>query len=218
MNKLTKNKAELIREVIEKLPFFCVGDLSVTGLTKNHSKTLLYRFSKNNEIVSLKRGYYVSWKFLENIEKRNIFNNYLEFVGNIIYKPSYLSAEYILEKYGVLSEGVTSFVLITEKKTNKFLNSLGVFKYYHIKPDLFCGFNVVDKDEFSIAEASLAKALFDFLYFRKNILLEKSQFDELRLNLDILTKKDVAEFKKYVNIEKSEKMRTIFSYVTKKYV
>lgn len=218
MSKASKNKTELIREVIEELPFFCVNDLSVTGLTKEHSKTLLYRLSKNNEIISLRRSFYVTRKFLENIKKRNIFNDYLEFVGNIIYKPSYLSAEYILEKYGVLSEGIDSFVLITEKKTNKFFNDLGIFKYHHIKPDLFCGFMVVDKNEFSIAEASLAKALFDFLYFRKDILFAEKQIEELRLNFDVLTKKDLKEFEKYIKIEKSKRMRTIFNWIIRKYV
>ena len=221
MIKLIQNRTDLIREAIETLPFFCVNDLSVTGLSKNHSKTLLYRFSKNNEIVSLKRSYYVSQKFLDNIKKRNILNDYLEFVGNIIYKPSYLSAEYVLEKNGILSEGINSFVLITEKKTNKFFNELGIFKYHHIKPALFCGFKIITKNEFSIAEASVAKALFDFLYFIKNILFEEKQIDELRLNLEILTKGDLNEFEKYIKIEKSFKMKFIFDYITalnKKYV
>ncbi len=218
MSKLIKSKAEIIREVIEELPFFCVDDLSVTGLSKNYSKTLLSRLSKNNEVISLKRSFYVSQKFLENVEKRNIFNEYLEFVGNIIYKPSYLSAEYVLEKYGVLSEGINSFVLITQKKTNKFFNNLGVFKYHHIKPSLFCGFEIVNKSEFSIAEASLTKALFDYLYFRKNILFLEEQINELRLNLDVLDKKDWKELEKYIKIEKSKKMKIIFNWIIRKYV
>ena len=180
----------------------------------NYLKVMLYRFSKRGIIKSLKRGLYVSVKFLENVEKMNFIGEYAEFIGNIIYEPSYLSSEYVLEKYGVLSESVSSITLVSTKKTNKLSNHLGIFKYYKIKEDLFTGFRVKKKGDFLVAEATPAKALFDFLYFRKNILSPGSRIDELRLNLDSLTKKDLKELEKYVNLEKSKKMKEIFDYLT----
>ena len=77
-------------------------------------------------------------------------------------------------------------------------------------------FFIVIKGDFFVAEATLAKAMFDFLYFRKNILSSDEQIDELRLNLDSFARKDIRELEKYVNLEKSKKMREIFNYLMKK--
>jgi len=216
MNETRKNKSTEIGEAIENLPYFAIADLMPMEKDKNYLKVLFYRFSKQGKIKSLKRGIYVSGKFLENINRKNFINEYSEFIGNVIYKPSYLSLEYVLEKYGVLSESVSSFTLVSEKKTNKFSNHLGIFKYYNIQEELFRGFKIKKKGDFLIAEATLAKALFDFLYFRKNILFSGSQIDELRLNLDSFRKKDFKELKKYVNLEKSKKMKEIFDHLIKK--
>lgn len=215
MNKIEKNKSTEIREAIEKLPYFTISDLTPIEKNRNYLKILLNRFSKNGTIKSLKRGMYASGIFLNNINRKNTINEYCEFVGNIIYDPSYLSLEYVLEKYGIMSESVNAYTLVSEKKTNKFSNHLGMFKYYNIKEELFTGFKISKKGDFLIAEATLAKALFDFLYFRKNILFSKEQIEELRLNLDNFIKKDFKELEKYVILEKSKKMREIFNYLVK---
>ena len=216
MSEVRKNKSSKIREAIEKLPYFTIDDLMPIEKDKNYLKVLLYRFSKNGTVKSLKRGMYVSKNFLDNINRKNSISRYVEFVGNIIYEPSYLSLEYVLEKYGVMSESVNSYTLVSKKKTNKFSNHLGIFKYYNIKEELFTGFEINKSGDFLIAEATLAKALFDFLYFRKNILFSAEQIDELRLNLDSFAKKDFKELEEYVYLEKSKKMRKIFNYLTKK--
>jgi predicted transcriptional regulator of viral defense system len=210
------NKSEKIKETVKNLPYFSIADLAPLEKNRNYLKVLFYRLSKRGEIKSLKRGIYVSKNFLENVQRKNFFDEYCEFVGNIIYEPSYLSLEYVLEKYGVMSEAVNSFTLVCEKKTKRLSNYLGIFKYYSIKKELFVGFKIKKKNGFSIAEATLAKALFDFLYFRKNILFSVKQIDELRLNLDNCTKKDLKELKYYVDLEKSKKMKDIFEYLTKK--
>ena len=216
MSEVRKNKSSKIREAIEKLPYFTIDDLMPIEKDRNYLKILLYRFSKNGTVRSLKRGIYVSKNFLDNINKKNSISRYVEFVGNIIYEPSYLSLEYVLEKYGVMSESVNSYTLVSKKKTNKFSNHLGIFKYYNIKEELFTGFEINKSGDFLIAEATCAKALFDFLYFRKNILFSAEQIDELRLNLDSFAKKDFKELEEYVYLEKSKKMRKIFNYLTKK--
>lgn len=216
MDKTMENKSKKIKEAIENLPYFTISDLAPLEKDKNYLKVLLYRLSRQGKIRSLKRGMYASEKFLESINRKNAINEYAEFVGNIIYEPSYLSLEYVLEKYGVLSESVNSLTLVSEKKTNKFFNYLGVFKFHNIKKDLFIGFTIKKKGDFFVAEATLAKAMFDFLYFRKNILSSDEQIDELRLNLDSFARKDIRELEKYVNLEKSKKMREIFNYLMKK--
>lgn len=216
MNEIKKNKSKKIEEAVKHLPYFTISDLAPVEKKKDYLKVLFYRLSKRGKIKSLKRGMYVSENFLESINRKNAINEYSEFIGNIIYKPSYLSLEYVLEKYGVLSESVNSFTLVSEKKTERISNYLGIFKYYKIKEILFAGFKIRKKGDFLIAEATLAKALFDFLYFRKNILFSDKQIDELRLNLDSFAEKDFKELEKYVNLEKSKKMKAIFDYLIKK--
>jgi predicted transcriptional regulator of viral defense system len=215
MKEKKENKSAEIKKAVEKLPFFEISDLSPLSNNRNFLKVLFYRMSKRGELHSLKKGFYASDKFIETIKREGLFNEYVEFVGNVIYRPSYLSLEYVLEKYGVLSETVNSITLVSEKKTNKFFNDLGVFSYRKIKKSLFLGFEIQKKENFLIAEATLAKAMFDFLYFRKNILSSKSQMEELRLNLDNFSKKDFKELEMYVKLEKSKKMKELYNYLIK---
>ena len=60
-------------------------------------------------------------------------------------------------------------------------------------------------------KATRAKALFDFLYLRKNLLLDEKAVKELRLNLDNINAGDMRELKRYINLEGSGKMKNIFN-------
>jgi len=214
-NLQNSKKSEKIKKAIINLPYFLVDNLLVIENNKNYIKVLLSRLSKKEEIVSLKKGVYVSKKYLDDIEKKHDINNYLEFLANILYPPSYLSLEYVLSEHNILSESSYNFILITKNKTKKFSNKMGLFDYHHIKDDLFTGFRTIKINNFLIYKASVAKALFDFLYLRKNILLNKETVKELRLNLDNFQKKDISELKKYINIEGSKKMEKIFNILWK---
>jgi predicted transcriptional regulator of viral defense system len=215
MSPIKENKSKKIFEAIKKLPYFATESLAPMEKDANYLRVLFYRLAKRGKIFSLKRGLYASEEFFANILKNNQLNNYTEFIGHIIYGPSYLSLEYVLEKYGVLSEAVHALTLVTKKKTNDFSNRLGNFRYYHLKEELFIGFGISSKDGFSLAEASLAKALFDFLYLRKDALFNKDQFKELRLNLENITKKDIRELREFVYLEKSKRMKEIFNFLIK---
>lgn len=210
------HKSEPIIKGIENLPYFSIGDLTVFEKNKNYLKILLFRLAKRKEITPLKKGYYVSKKYLDSLEKKDLFKDYLEFMVSALYFPSYLSLEYVLSEHNVLTEFSQNFTAITKNKTKKFKNELGVFVYHHLKRELFDGFNIIKKDSLFIYKATKAKALFDFLYLRKNILINKKTIDELRLNLDEFTKKDIAEFKKFVKLEGSKKMKEIFTALFKK--
>lgn len=147
------------------------------------------------------------------MEKENKINSYLEFIASNLYEPAYLSAEYVLAEHNILTENVNSFSLLTRKKTKKLYNRFGLFSYRNIKEELFCGFAIYEKDGFLISKASVAKAIFDFLFFRKNIILDKESFLALRLNTENLTEKDWQELKGYSEIEGSKKMKNIINYL-----
>ena len=199
--------------VAEKLPYFTIESLKSMEKDKNYLKIFLSRYSKKGKIIRLKRGLYVSKDFIDEAHTRGIFSSYLEFLANIIYFPSYFSLEYILYKHNILTEVPVNFTLITANKTAKFTNKVGNFFYHKIKARLFTGFKILEKDGFFTYEATKAKALFDSLYLRKNLLVDKRNVEELRLNVENLNKKDKEELEKYVELESSKKMKGIFGWL-----
>ena len=80
---------------------------------------------------------------------------------------------------------------------------------------MFCGFDIVNEGGFTILKAAKAKALFDFLYFRKSALVDEKSVEELRLNLDGLLTKDVRALEKYINMEGSRKMKDLLNLLVK---
>lgn len=213
MKKISKTKH--IIEEVKSLPYFSIDDLIGLEKDKKYLKIFLHRLVNSRKIVSLKKGIYVSKDYLDEIQKRGMFSDYLEFLGTVLYSPSYLSLEYVLSQNNVLTELSWTFTLITKNKTAKFKNELGLFIYHHLKNELFCGFKIIKKANLLVYKASKAKALFDFLYLRKNILVNKKSVEELRLNLESFNRKDIKELEKYVKLENSKKIKEIFNHLFK---
>lgn len=207
---------DIIRNAIADLPFFSVNDLASLDIDKKYIKILMYRFVKTGEILRFKKGIYVSKKYLDKVGRENKMDSYMELVAVSLYEPSYLSMEYVLSEYGILTESVRTFTLASVNKTKKFVNDIGLFNYKRIKNNLFFGFKIVKKDGFLISKATVAKALFDFLYFRKKTIFNKDIFSALRLNLENLKKEDLRELKKYAEIEGSKKMNEIIKCIWEK--
>lgn len=207
-------KIKHIYDLAKKLPYFSFDDLIGMETDRVYLKILFSRYEKAGKVVRLKKGLYVAKEYLDNLEKKGHLSAYIEFVSNTLYEPCYLSLDYVLYKHNMLTEVPVNFTLVSSRKTKTFANVFGRFFYHKIKKELFCGFIATRKDgDFMILEATKAKALFDFLYFRKDILSNKESVEELRLNLDNFTAKDKAELASYVKIEKSKKMKIIINYL-----
>lgn len=197
----------------EKLPYFTLDDLLPIESDKNYLKILLSRREKSGEIIRLKKGVYVAERYFLEYLNRADASAYHEFLSNIIYSPSYLSLDYILYENNLLTEIPRNFTLVTKNKTARFANKFGNFFYHKIKDDLFCGFNIVKKGDFKVFRATKAKALFDFLYFRKRDIANREAADELRLNLEALDSKDEKELESHIKKEGSKKMKEIYHYL-----
>lgn len=208
-----KTKIGRIIALIEKLPYFTLDDLLSIEKNKNYLKILLSRQEKAEKIIRLKKGIYVTVRYHLSHLNRSEADFYHEFLANILYRPSYLSLDYILYENNLLTEIPKNFTSITKNKTAKFSNKFGNFYYHKIKDELFSGFELVKKDDFTIFRARKAKALFDFLYFRKNIITDKKSAEELRLNLREFHLKDKKELRDYINKEGSKKMKEIYHYL-----
>ncbi|MDP4011056.1 MAG: hypothetical protein Q8P72_02390 [Candidatus Roizmanbacteria bacterium] len=178
---------------LSNLSYFDLETLAqVTELEGNTLYKNISRWIKQGSIIQLKRGLYTT----QNFASKQDAGSYLEFISNKLRYPSYLSLEYVLGKYQILTESVYTYTSVTQKSTRVYTNTLGVFSYRSISSVLFTGFKIVRDNNFEIAIATKSKALFDFLYLKlyRKSEITKTMIDDLRLNVDEFTKADKAEF------------------------
>lgn len=200
---------------VESLPYFTIENIQMMGVPNYQLRIALSRLDEKGKIIRLKKGLYTSSKYLERVKSQGGLAPFIEFIATKIYTPSYLSLEYVLYENNVLTEIPVSFTLITKNKTYKVRNPLGQFIYRKIKDGLFCHYHVEKKNGYIYYKADRVKALFDFLYLRKDRILNKEMAQELRLNLEIYTKSEIKRFKQYVEQEGSKKMKEIFGFLFK---
>lgn len=174
------------------------------------------RWLKQGILIQLKKGFYVTNDYFLSSKEKGI---YREFIANKLREPSYLSLEYVLQKHGVLTEAIYAYTSVTLKSKRTYTNKLGNFGYRNIKKDLFSGFTIKTHNEFEIKEASVAKALFDYLYFKlwrsHNISLELLM--SYRLNLDPLSNKDFKELAYYCQLAGWKKFKNLTKLLKKAY-
>lgn len=112
-----------------------------------------------------------------------------EEVANALYKPSYLSLEYVLSKYGIIPESTYSITSATTKPTRLFTVNNKAFAYYTIKQDVYTGYILDKTSGRGIFIAEPEKALTDFLYFVAiGHRLKNERIDVNRLNKDKVLK------------------------------
>ncbi len=171
---------------------------------------------KKDKLIALKKGVYV---FKDIYQKEDNKSIYLEYLSNQLIKPSYLSVEYVLAKYQLLSEPVNALTAVTTKTTREIVNNLGAFRYYSITPKLFSGYTVKYFDGNPVLEATKEKALFDFLYFRfmKIKSVSVKEIESLRINWDAINKKEFLKVKSFVLLSKSSKVKNALNLIEKTY-
>lgn len=214
-NESKSSKIKKIISLVKNLPYFSFDNLATIEKDRFYLKVLFSRYEKAGKSIRLKRGFYVTKDYIENLQKHQRYSLYLEFLANVLYTPSYLSLEYILYQHNLLSEVPNNFTLVTKNKTAYFSNAFGNFFYHKVKDKLFLGFEIIKENDFIIYRATKSKALFDYLYLRKNVLINKKTVEELRLNINNLDKKDINELRKYFKIESSKKMTKIYYWLIK---
>ena len=206
-------RTKRIFKLAETLPLFGAANLAPIGENKVYLNIILSRFVKHGTMVRLRKNLYVAKSYLDNADRKGVFSDYVEFVANKLYSPSYLSLDYVLYESNMLTEMPRNITSVGLRKTDQFSNELGNFIYHKVKEELFLGFTIIKKGNFSILKATKAKALFDFLYLRKRMFLDKRAIEELRLNLNEFTKKDFKELKSFAAIEGSHRMKEIIDWL-----
>jgi predicted transcriptional regulator of viral defense system len=195
----------------ENLPYFTIqGFRQIAGedvAGDDHARVALYRWVKAGYLIALKKGIYMHHRFYERHRQEATFS---PVVSAILLPQSYLSLEFILQQHGILTEITYPVTAITIKNTHTITNSQGTFVYRHIQSDLYAGFQMAKAYGIPYAQASVAKALFDYLYLRPHSGDMASSADnlaeELRLNLEEFTSAERDEFACYVTSSDKTKM------------
>lgn len=205
---------EDIFKLFDETPCFTKQNLKLCFKGSDFSfNEKIKRALKNERILELKRGLYTTNLYYL---KENDKSGFKEFVASKLRFPSYLSLEYVLTKYNLLTEATYPLTSITLKTTRTYQNFLGSYQYSNIKKDLYFGFEECSfgSNKYFIADKS--KALFDFFYLKKNLgNLKKEILENLRINWDNFSKSDFNLFKNYVLRSNSKKMENILKILEK---
>jgi hypothetical protein len=198
----------------ENMPYFTIEgfrQLAGENITSAvHPRIALNRWVKAGYLVALKKGIYMHHRFYERHRQEESFS---AVVSAILEPLSYLSMEFILQQRGILTEITYPITAVTRKNTHTITNSIGDFVYRNINDNLYYGYQIEESFGIRYAQASLAKALFDYLYLRPlPARIASPGFDlaeELRLNLDELSQSEQKEFRGYVIKNGKRKMKQI---------
>ncbi len=171
---------------------------------------------KNKKITAIKKSLYI---LTEKYQKESNKDVFIEYMANQLVKPSYLSNEYILSKYQILSEPVNAITSVTTKINREIINSIASFRYSSISKSLFTDFKIKYFNNALVLEAGKSKALFDFLYFRflKNNKVSKIAIKNLRLNWENISAKEFKKTCSYTKLTSSKKIKTLFQLIKQEY-
>ena len=178
--------------------------------------TALYRWMKEGHIYQLKRGTYMTHRFYE-LHRADA--DFAPSVSAILIPQSYVSLEYILQRYGILSEITYPVTAITLKHTRVIENKIGTFTYRNIKQALYNEFTILKYMGIPFSQATVAKALFDYLYLHPFEMESRSPSydlaEDLCLNLDDRSQDEQDEFAEIVAASKSRKMDQVLNHLRK---
>ena len=178
-----------------KMYLFTLGDVK-NLFPDEKAKTI-----KNNFIRWLSKGYFVRLKrdlyeFVEQGKELKIPDLH---VANRLYEPSYVSLETALSIYSIIPDIAAAVTSVTSRPTRTFKNKYGSFFYRACQKKVFTGYKIMLYEGFKVYIADKEKALVDFLYYRSR-LSQSLDFDEERLNKEILKKVDWGKAFRYAKL------------------
>jgi len=198
-------------KLVQTLPYFTKNTLrTISSDLDNTLDVSIRRMLGRGQLIKLKNGFYTTeYYFNKNGHKPE----YREFISSVLSQPSYLSLEYVLGEYDILTEETQAFTAITLKSSRSYENKLGSFLYKNIPESFFVGFEARIFAHNTYLIASKAKALFDYLYSLSSVLdLSVDGYDvveERRLKIELLNHNDWDEFSTYLRIKKGKKASLI---------
>src|SRR3989338_7979228 len=186
-------------------------------VSSNTANARIKQAYKSRELLKLKNGLYMTTAYYLNEKNKS---KLAELSSSKLYSPSYLSLEFVLKKYNLLSKdtsmsGDTSITCISTKPNRSFSNFIGSFNYSRIKKSFHFGLEEISFNGYTYHAATKAKALFDYLYLKPDLnyrnfkKLKKQFFSELKIQWANFSEEDLQQFDQYVWKSNSAKMMTI---------
>ena len=174
-------------EVLADLPVQVEGLLLKDRFSAYQNPTKkIFDLLKKQYLVSIKRGTYFNMKSKEWEALQ------MEVVANALYQPSYISAEWALQYYGLLLDRVYTVTSVTTRRSKQFSTPAGEFSYDHIPKKRYpVGYTLQsEKTQAGFFIARPEKALVDYVNLRaKDLQLSRKEdipeFLENDLRLDL---------------------------------
>jgi len=145
-------------KLIEQFGLLPIIDLAsvvqMTGEPRGTIRIQLHRWCKAGRLIALRRGLYAL--------PAHYRVPHPAALSNAIYAPSYISLHWALSFFGLIPEKTVTYTSVTTRKPAFFVNSVGTFRYRHIKPAAFFGYHAIELDGAQVLMADPEKALLDF--------------------------------------------------------
>ena len=162
----------------------------------NALQAQLSRWVKAGRLIKLARGKYA---LAPPYRKADLP---LEHVANRLVYPSYVSMESALAWYDLIPEAVVVVTSVTTARPRVLENTLGTFRYRHIRRELFWGFASENLQGQECVIALPEKAILDLFYFRPGVATAE-EIQEMRFqNLDRLDEKRLLAFADRTGVKK----------------
>lgn len=167
--------------------------LDIQKVYPDFSRRQLNRWKKKGYLNTIRQGYY-------SLLEKDLDRNFLFYVSNRIYSPSYISLEMALSHYNLIPEVVFQITSVSTKKTIDFQTPIGNFVYRHLKQSIFFGYKLVEYgNQHNIMMAEPEKALLDYFYLNPRIS-SGNDFIETRINPDEFDNQiNLKTFKNYLS-------------------
>lgn len=188
-------------DLFQKHPEMTVFHLADFSLLLNkHQETLrveLNRLKKRGLVTHLANGYYA-----------NPFHPpSLDYVAMVLKKPSYISMEIALNKFGILPQTVYLYTMVTTQLPYQYEAMDTIFEYHQIQANSFFGFRETAPQVYM---AEPEKALLDLIYLR----YYKQKKSNRYVTLSLLDNMDFNTLKQSKLIRYAKDMN-LYSYIEK---
>lgn len=198
MDRIRINKIILIKKLTDlHKSYFTVADLEKILDSKRDSLYVtLNRLVKSGVLIRRAKNVYTLFSDRFEVEK----------IGNELYFPSYLSFEYALSYYSILSQVPYTVTFATLRPTKKMTIGEIAVEFSHLKKELFFGYTL--RGGTYIADKE--KALLDTLYMAG---LGKRAIDIEELDLKDIDRKKLGEYAKRFPAHIKSKLKEVKEYL-----
>lgn len=156
----------------------------------------LSRWVASGRLIKLARQNYVIAAPYRNI------NPPLEHLANRLVCPSYVSFECALSWYGLIPGSTPVVTSVTTQRPRVQTTLLATFRYRHVRPTLFWGFEKVSSNGIEVTIALPEKALIDLFYFWSGSI-SLSRIAGMRFqNLDQIDPERLSDFASRTEVRK----------------